>query len=104
MPIESDHLTAPDPGLAQLQSKTAPGMAHWAGSGPSGRTCRTCVFWTGAGGGRNGYYADGRGLMPRACLKYKNLMHGKRGAPVEHWRWACRHYEENPQPPTMHQK
>ena len=27
----------------RLARETAPGMAHWAGTGPAGATCKTCA-------------------------------------------------------------
>lgn len=99
----TDHLTKPDLALARLQERTVPGMAHWAGTGPAGANCRECVFW-GTPKGQKGYYStmsgDGQ-LKPRPCRKYQNLMNGIAGKPVEFWRAACRHYEENPDPPPL---
>lgn len=86
--------------IAEMAAKTVPGMAHWAGSGPAGKTCRECSECT-----THGYYSKGRkangGLLkPVSCDKYKEMM---RGAVVRfgHDREACRFFIEAAQPLSM---
>jgi hypothetical protein len=49
LPMAIDpHLTpGPDKTFEQRLRSTYPGMAHLAGSGPPGRTCRECEFFRG---------------------------------------------------------
>lgn len=97
----SEHLTAPNKHLAEQQANTPPGMAHWAGTGPKGKQCRECLFWTGCGGER-GYYSGGNGLKPRSCKKYMDLMSGKRGPAVPYYTPACRHFAQSDKPPGVY--
>ncbi len=82
--------------------ETAPGMAHWAGSGPTGTTCRECVYFTGktyhskAGGFRGG-------SKPAPCLKFKQLMRQK-GPPVPHDSAACKYFALNELAPKAFMK
>ena len=80
---------------------TPPGMAHWAGSGPPGTSCRECTHWiatgkwTGEGPGGSGEPFDAR------CRKYKLLgMLKKFGPPLPHQTPSCKHFEaaKKPQP------
>jgi len=43
--MKADHLTEPDPVLEQQRLLTPHGMAHWAGTGPAGKCCKSCVHW-----------------------------------------------------------
>src|SRR5262249_16114502 len=50
------HLTqGHDPALAAQIAKTRPGMAHWSGSGPLGRTCAGCAHLGHLRQARNAY-------------------------------------------------
>lgn len=83
---------------------TYKGMAHIAGTGPRGATCRTCTKW----GNRSerdrhtGYY--GNGNKDRAgCLKDGYCNHpipGKADKRFPHYASACRFYEPNGNPPA----
>ena len=57
-------LTKPDKELARLVRNTVPGMAFWAGTGPSGTTCGMC-----------------KNLVGRTtrCQKYYTMMNKKWG-------------------------
>jgi hypothetical protein len=102
----SSHLTKPQgERLAALQEITIPGMAHWAGSGPDGETCRQCAFWsrikrvnkdTGdqeyGAIKRIGRQPDGT-PSPRACSKYSQLMRGIRGGKIPFDTPACNKFE-----------
>lgn len=98
------HLTEPDQKIAEYRRSTVPGMAHWSGSGPTGKTCRECAFWTGCGL-HSGYYAKGgkhRGrIKPRSCQKYRDLMQGNVGPSIEADTKSCRYFslaEKVPEP------
>jgi hypothetical protein len=81
---------------------TYAGMAHFAGTGPEGRTCRACIFWTGCGD-PVGYSSKLGTPNPRRCAKYQAVMNGKRGDKVPHDARACRHFEDTraSQPPLQ---
>jgi len=96
-------LTEPNPEIERKRRATMPGMAHWSGGGPDGKTCRECVHWTGCGHDP-GYYSDrawAPTLKPRSCAKYRSMMRGDIGPAVPHHMPACRHFETNPEPPPV---
>lgn len=101
----SAHLTRPDKDLADKANATDPGMAHFAGTGPAGKTCRECLQWTGCGA--SGYYSKtggkGGAIKPRACAKFRDLMRGQVGPAVGHWLRACKYFELNETPPPVTQ-
>lgn len=61
-----------------------PGMAHFAGTSPTG-TCRECVFW-------EREKIDGRNRA--ACRKYQQLTN-QRGANVPGMASACKYYADS---------
>jgi len=95
----SDRLT-PHP-LQALIDATPPGMAHWAGTGPTGATCRECSFWVRQGNPR--HKRDEAGLLqPRRCKKYTALNHGEQmltGVPAS--TPACRYFQRHYDPPPL---
>lgn len=94
---------------------TRPGMAHFAGTGPIGTTCRQCRFWAGNSVEHHGmlqasttrrWWKDG-GPHPQACWKYRRLrraqdMHEERSRRIAHHTPSCSHFEpaDNAQPLT----
>jgi hypothetical protein len=105
-------LTDPhDPIQSNQLQKTYPGMAHLAGTGPSGKTCRECAMWgmpSHVEGGPPLYryrpFHAGGELCGRRCQKYHKLMlaglHVIRGQTVPHHAPACRHFVEVASPPA----
>lgn len=96
------HLTsAPFDKNARL---TYPGQAHFAETGPSGRTCRECVFYKHSPGdyyARNGKH---RGLIqPAPCRKFQQLTRSEGPAIPDH-ALSCKYFEENPEPPSRYMK
>jgi hypothetical protein len=85
------YLTDPDPPLSAKIRASYPGMAHFAGTGPQGQTCRACIHWTGCGD-PVGYSSKFGTPNPRRCAKFQSLMNGKRGDKVPHDARACRHF------------
>lgn len=88
------HLTEPNPQLAEWQRKTPNGMAHWAGTGPEGKTCRECEHWQ----HEKRYYAK-RGLQrgtlkPARCRKYKTMMNGQTGGEIPHDARSCKYFAQ----------
>lgn len=85
--------------MAQYQRETVPGMAHWAGSGPDGKTCRECANCL-----SSGYYAKrgmgGGNLKPIGCSKFAALLQTK---PIKfpHEKRACRFFEQSAAPPSI---
>jgi hypothetical protein len=74
------------PELAELIKATPAGMAHWAGTGPTGKVCRDCAAWVLIGN-------------KRLCEKYKRMI-GK-----DEWdekkiipsgTAACKYFEQKP--------
>lgn len=100
----ASHFTQVDPAFEQKRNKTQPGMAHFAGSGPEGLTCRQCEHWTGCGQ-ESGYYAKngkhGGVLKPRSCAKYQRLMQGEVGPGVPHETSACKYFDVNMEAPAV---
>lgn len=82
---------------------TAAGMAHWAGTGPVGKTCRECEFLYGvtAFGAERYPPRDAGELRARRCHK-RTLLSGVEGEPIHPSSSACRYFVENPKPPAMH--
>ena len=78
--------------------KSPPGMAHWAGTGPKGKVCRQCIHYTNEGryslGGKHPGW-----LKPGRCTKFGAMMR-KKGPTFPIRTLACKHFEENPNPPT----
>lgn len=98
--LSGDNLTAGyAPDLEASISASAPGMAHFANTGPSGTACHQCLFW----GKSNKFRRINGALAPRRCLKFKSLSGGfrvKRGIPAEVP--SCRHYSPRlPAPPVF---
>jgi hypothetical protein len=86
------HLTAGcDPALTAQIAKTKPGMAHWAASGPSGRTCADCSYLT--------YWQQIRNVagnivgtkQRHGCAKFRELT-GRHGPAVPKHAEACRYF------------
>lgn len=85
--------------VVQAFNRTHQGMAHFAGTGPIGATCRECKFWQHQ---KTWSSASGKGHgmpMPARCMRYRQLMH-ERGKMVPHDARACKHFEraDSPQP------
>lgn len=104
---DQSHLTVIDPAFETKRNRTYPGMAHFAESGPTGKTCRECQAWTGCGGDR-GYYAKkgrhGGALKPRACARYREMMMGNTGPGVPHDARACKYFEQIDAVPSLTEK
>lgn len=60
-----------------MHAATAPGMAHFAGSGPAGKHCKDCVFWS----------------RDAACDKFKQMV-GRKGPSISGWQLSCRHFQQ----------
>ena len=109
--IPTPHLTTLDEHAAIHQ--TYLGMAHIAGTGPEGRTCRECVFWRGERKIRDrsgkvidtvvGYAYFSKGHPDAGTLKRqlcRRPMTGKPKRGVPHDAMCCRLFVEDPQPPA----
>jgi len=83
------------------QRITHKGMAHFAGTGPRGLTCRECIFWD----YWKGDYRQSDGLIkPARCKKYQSLMRGAKGSAVPGDAAACSYFAANPNPPKEYQR
>lgn len=69
---------------------THEGMAHFAGTGPAGRTCRECIHWD-KGNRNNGW------LQPAPCKEFARLSKSKRRSrhAVPDDAAACKYFEIN---------
>jgi hypothetical protein len=86
-----------EPALRSQIETSYCGMAHFAGTGPEGATCRQCAHWSSESGH---YKRDDGVLKPRRCRRFASLNGGSAGDGVPHFALACRHYVANPRPPT----
>lgn len=90
-------LTVLDRDFNEMVRNTPSGMAHWAGTGPKGRTCRECLYFGGPPGSKPEY--NTHGLLKKAkCLQYTTLSH-RDGRPIPHDSAACKFFHENDKPP-----
>jgi hypothetical protein len=62
-------------------ARTVPGMAHFAGTGPSGATCAHCVHWQNSVHGRK-----------HICRKHEDLMGRSSTKPVPGTTPSCRYF------------
>ncbi len=71
--------------VIQKASRTHRGMAHFAGTGPSGKTCRECANWVVAAGSRAKCKAA-------SCSAYRRMMNGRVGQSFPAAA-ACKYFE-----------
>jgi hypothetical protein len=93
------HLTSVNPGHDAMVAKTPPGMAHWAGTGPAGTTCRECVHYQFSGYKSKRGGITGGTLKLGICNKYLSMMKSN-GAKVPFETPSCKYFELNKQPPA----
>ena len=77
-----------------MLAKSVAGMAHFAGTGPEGWTCRSCTHWGVTKEERS--RGDRRSFQtpkPRACQKFKQMT-GKKGGEVPGLTPSCKHWEK----------
>ena len=91
----TEHLT-PSP-IDNKALGTWSGMAHFAGTGPKGTTCRECQHWA-----FDGYLSTTGSLKTTICEKYTRMMNGRVGQRVPHDAPSCRYYEPMPDPPSVY--
>ena len=77
------------PDLSRCIQQSVPGMAHFAGTGPAGATCKTCAHL--------GYERLTPSLLAKhfgGCAKFRKLTgrHGPRAIPPS--TPACRYFEQ----------
>lgn len=79
-------------------------MAHFAGTGPQGKTCRECVFWKHTQydyRAKNGKY--GGQIKPAVCGRYRQMT-GAEGSKVPDDARACKYFEQIEVAPARYQK
>jgi hypothetical protein len=91
----TEHLTPTK--TDKLARATWSGMAHFAGTGPKGTTCRTCVHWA-----FDGYLSSKGTLKDTICEQYSKMMNGRTGGRVPHDAPSCKYYEPMPGPPAIY--
>ena len=79
----SDYLTH-EPG-APRKRDAVPGMAHFAGTGPDGTTCRNCEFYR--------FFREDRPRLHGGCKKYL-LLTGRHGPAIDGSNASCKYFEE----------
>lgn len=79
-----------DQPTASAAAGTHVGQAHFAGSGPMGRTCRECVNWVWSS--KVDGWSKFDGPRPARCAKYKGLMR-EWGRKVPHGAYSCKYFE-----------
>lgn len=91
-------LTVLDIKFENLVARTPAGMAHWAGTGPEGKTCRECSNYV-----FNGYtsskVSNGGALKKGPCQKYVDRFGKGKNFPFE--TSSCKYFEQNKNPPTI---
>ena len=99
MSVKTPHLTSPhSKRIDALLSHSFAGMAHWAGSGPTGKTCRQCLSWGGDAETPPVRYPETGELRPRRCSKFRTIMQYDDGATtpgVPQGSMSCRFFIEN---------
>jgi len=91
-------LTEPNPELAKQIRNTPNGMAHWAGTGPEGKTCKACIHH-GTVHPRDGetpYSHIPYSHIPYSnrCKLYQQRANGRVGGKVPGSTSACKYYQE----------
>jgi hypothetical protein len=95
------HLTQDE--LNHPAARTYIGQAHFAGSGPAGKTCRECCFWVPAPGTTKHAY-DQSGIKAHRCTKRASMMRSKDAQLVPPKASACKYFEPPESPPPQRQK
>jgi hypothetical protein len=67
------------------------GMAHFAGSGPPGQTCGSCLHFEGA---------IKHGISKSRCSKFQKLT-GRKGEVIDPRYACCRYFEPAPKKPSI---
>lgn len=82
----------------RARAATHPGMACWAGGGPSGFTCRECEFFQTIQGrfAKTNKKAPDQ-YKPGKCNKFYELT-GSDGDRVPHTAISCKYFERSSQP------
>jgi hypothetical protein len=83
---ESKRLTEPNTELARLIQRTPAGMAHWAGTGPSGATCGKCEHYD--------YFDAKMKRYPNGCVVYYASMRINCKTPIPARTPACRFFRK----------
>jgi hypothetical protein len=91
----TENLTVANPALAVLQAVTVPGMAHWATTGPSGKSCIGCALFRQA---RKPVEQDKNIPREGRCLKFIRVNRALHGSAAILWippeTPSCRHFEQ----------
>jgi hypothetical protein len=88
--------------FASQVAQTHPGMAHFAGTGPAGLSCRSCTNWqpfTPDWYGTNGKHKGQP--KPQPCRAYTKYTMGQIGPKVPHDARACKHFEQATKPQEL---
>jgi len=98
MPIGTDDLTDD----SVFRAQTEPGMAHFAGTGPKGKTCGNCSYWGYQKVGKARINREGEEYFPttahEGCKKFYELTN-RHGPAIEAGLLACKYFNDKPLPP-----
>ena len=89
--------------IDDLAARTPPGMAHFPGTGPKGRTCRECEHYSNEGRYIAGSPTHAKGeLKLGRCKKYRRMM-GNRysGLTFRHNTPSCKYFSEAENIPSI---
>jgi hypothetical protein len=104
--LTEGQMTVLDKEFEAKRLRTLPGMAHFAGTGPKGKTCRECSEWF--SDYADSYFAvNGKHhgiLKPRPCTKYTAMMQGKAGPAIPYYAQACKYFDKVSTPPPIKHK
>jgi hypothetical protein len=85
-------LTVINKELERAEILTAPGMAHWAGSGPEGAMCGKCRFHGYTYVKTNGDHANKRS----SCESFYKMT-GRHGGALDEKQIGCKYFSKKPQ-------
>ena len=80
-------LTVVNPGLERYEVETAPGMAFWAGTGPTGAKCGQCVFY-----GYRYIRPNGQESKRNGCAEFYRMT-GKVGDALSRTQVGCKYFK-----------
>lgn len=76
-------LTRPEGAFDRRDAK--PGMAYFAGTGPRGKVCKTCLYI---------HAIENRGRTQHRCGKYTEMTGRQSDMPLNRYNDACKYYTE----------
>lgn len=98
---QTSFLTKPHDELTQQRYKDShAGMAHWAGTGPEGTTCRQCQHAYDFDRYSKSHKTMAGRLRNARCRRYQGMT-GRKGNKFDPNTASCRFFVEHPNPPAL---